>query len=251
MDNWTTNADGDLVESAIKIHFLEDGITDYEGVGLEFEFDVDDERSCLVLKQHDSQSPERICRALPIGLVLAGINGRIILRDQCCDSLTCLGVICAEKLNFRLKFLDTTKISISQFLEKASQSKRLDVDMYGFTRNVEYITDESKHFRAQYKEIATRDMDWVNYLKFIGGCDNLKPAGLFKPSPDLKAMCRRGIPAAFRPLIWQKISLSSHHRRAFPEGYYEDLVLRASEELSKEVWEDIEKDVDRLVRSEE
>lgn len=49
-------------------------------------------------------------------------------------------------------------------------------------------------------------------IAFAGGPGNLKPAGIFKPSRDLKAMVRRGIPVAYRALVWQKISLSSIHR---------------------------------------
>ena len=86
-----------------------------------------------------------------------------------------------------------------------------------------------------------RDLEWVDYLKAIGmqrilnlpafhfyfghvdvcmwfflhvlgGPENLKPAGIFKPSDDLKVMVRRGVPVAYRSLVWQKLSLSSLHR---------------------------------------
>lgn len=73
----------------------------------------------------------------------------------------------------------------------------------------------------------------------------MKPGGVYKPSAELKAMCRRGIPAAFRPLVWQKISLSSSYRREFPGDYFETLLARSSNELPREVQDDIEKDIDR------
>ena len=91
-----------------------------------------------------------------------------------------------------------------------------------------------------------RDIEWVGYLKSIGGPENLKPAGVFKPSPDLKAIVRRGIPVAYRASVWQKISLSSLHRSQFPTTYYKSLLDRAAAgELDKKVTSDIEKDLDR------
>lgn len=80
------------------------------------------------------------------------------------------------------------------------------------------------------------------------GPENLKPGGRFKSSPELKNLCRRGVPVAFRSLVWQKISLSSVYRLGYPSDYYLDLLSRSSE-LNKAVIDDIEKDVDRWVRS--
>lgn len=57
-----------------------------------------------------------------------------------------------------------------------------------------------------------RDMEWVEYLKSIGGPENLKPAGVFKPSNDLKMLVRRGIPVAYRALLWPKLAQSSLYR---------------------------------------
>ncbi len=73
----------------------------------------------------------------------------------------------------------------------------------------------------------------------------MKPAGRFKASRDLKIMCRRGIPAAYRPLVWQKISLSNCYRQQFPIDHYQDLVRDSLHQLDKDVVDDIEKDVDR------
>ena len=82
------------------------------------------------------------------------------------------------------------------------------------------------------------------------GPDNLKPAGRFKASLDLKQMCRRGIPAAYRPLVWQKISLSCHYRQRFPSSHYQTLLRDSVTALDKNVADDIEKDVDRLLNFE-
>ena len=60
----------------------------------------------------------------------------------------------------------------------------------------------------------------------------------------MRDLVRRGIPVAYRPLIWQKISLSSINKLQYPMDYYQSLLNRI-EELPSGVQEDIEKDVDR------
>ena len=69
--------------------------------------------------------------------------------------------------------------------------------------------------------------------------------GIFKPSKELKNLVRRGIPVAYRSLVWQKISLSSLHRREFGVNYYSSLLIQADKELDARVRDDIEKDIDR------
>jgi len=119
-------------------------------------------------------------------------------------------------------------------------------DMLGFNCTFEYLEYE-KTLHAQQGHITTqRDLEWVGYLKSIGGPENLKPAGVFKPSPDLKAIVRRGIPVAFRASVWQKISLSSLLRSQFPSTYYKDLLAKVAEgKLDEKVMNEIEKDLDR------
>eukprot|EP01035_Chromulina_nebulosa_P018191 gene18191-23852_t len=116
--------------------------------------------------------------------------------------------------------------------------------MFGFNRTLDYLLAE-RNFIATNGEMHTqRDLEWIDFLKSIGGPRNIKPAGVYKPSKDLKQMVRRGIPVAFRPLVWQKISLSSYHRLDFPKGYYNSLLARESD-LEFRVRDDIEKDIDR------
>lgn len=116
-------------------------------------------------------------------------------------------------------------------------------DMYGFLRSAEYIETEREGLLTTAEAIAKRDLDWVNYLKAIGGAENLKPAGRFAPSFALKMLVRRGVPAAFRPLVWKHISMSDQYSRAYPDNYYSHLVSRIEEDLSMKVRDDIEKDL--------
>lgn len=58
-------------------------------------------------------------------------------------------------------------------------------------------------------------------------------------------MVRKGIPVAYRALVWPKISLSSVYRLQFPTNYYQNLLERSENELTSRVKSDIEKDVDR------
>lgn len=116
--------------------------------------------------------------------------------------------------------------------------------MLGFGCSFEYQAEERALRQANTETIHQRDMEWVAYLKSIGGPENLKPAGIFRPSKDLKALVRRGIPVAFRALVWQKISLSHLYKLQFPATYYSDLLGRI-DQLSAKVKDDIEKDVDR------
>jgi hypothetical protein len=58
-------------------------------------------------------------------------------------------------------------------------------------------------------------------------------------------MCRRGIPAAFRPAVWMRISLANRYKKRFPNNYYSQLLAASMECLDKNVADDVEKDVDR------
>lgn len=130
------------------------------------------------------------------------------------------------------------------YVQKLEQAGKLQTDMLGFNCSFEYKLDERAFRAANFNATRQRDLEWVEYLKSIGGPENLKPAGIFKPSADLKAIVRRGIPVAFRATVWQRISLSSVYRAQFPANYYETLLSRL-DELNPKVKNDIEKDVDR------
>jgi len=118
------------------------------------------------------------------------------------------------------------------------------VDLYGFLRDKDYLLSEKKYHQLEAKNTNIRDLQWFSYLKSIGGAENLKRAGIFEPSNDLKQLVRRGIPTAYRALVWSRISLSSVHRAAYSSDYYTTLVTRINE-IPRSVAIEIEKDVDR------
>lgn len=145
-----------------------------------------------------------------------------------------------------MKFLNTKKNALCNYLATLEKAGQIQQDSLGFNCSFEYLVQEMAFRKSMSDVTSQRDLEWVEYLKAIGGAENLKPVGIFKPSQDLKAMVRRGIPVAYRSLIWQKISLSSVHRLKFPADYYQSLVDRAPE-LDSRVRDDIEKDVDRYI----
>jgi hypothetical protein len=118
-------------------------------------------------------------------------------------------------------------------------------DVYGFVRSAEYLKDEHIFMTTNMTALSQRDHDWITYLKSIGGCSNLKPFGQYKPSAKLRLMARRGIPAAFRPLLWKHISMSTHFESKFPSDYYSTLLARLKTQLCATVQLDISKDVGR------
>ena len=179
-------------------------------------------------------------RKLSLGDVLFSINEHGTLDDDISDILLFLETLKECGLNRKLTFLDPTRVSEASHLQSKSQNK----DLLGFSRDLDYLLGEKVYNNANLNSTAQRDLEWVAYLKHIGGPDNLKPAGNFEPSSELKYMVRRGIPAAFRSLIWQKVSLSSIHRLTYPSNYYSDLLARCHE-VDKKVADDIEKDVRR------
>lgn len=121
--------------------------------------------------------------------------------------------------------------------------KKNEKDMYGFARPASYLVAE-RQYRSDIIDVAAQlDMDWVEYLKSIGGPSNMKPYGTFVSTPELRALVRRGIPVALRALVWPYISRTDHYRRRYPEGHYADLLCRVSSELEQKVKDDIEKDL--------
>jgi hypothetical protein len=145
----------------------------------------------------------------------------------------------------RLQFLNKKKYSIDLFIDKLKLNGTIKTDLLGFVCSTEDHFMEKQYISQNIQYIQSRDIEWVNYLKSIGGAENLKPAGIFKPLYDLKHMVRKGIPVAYRALIWPKISLSSVYRLQFPTNYYQSLLKRSEKELTIRVKSDIEKDVDR------
>ncbi len=141
---------------------------------------------------------------------------------------------------------DNTSTESSSVVPKSTvKGKTITRDSLGFECSIEYHILEKLQSTQQHAIRMKRDMEWVDYLKAIGGAENLKPAGIFKPLKDLKQLVRKGIPVAYRSLIWQKISLSSIYRLQYPANYYQSLLQRIPKELSSKIASDIEKDIDR------
>ena len=145
-----------------------------------------------------------------------------------------------------MKFLNPQTYPIDLYVKKLEMSGKIQKDLLGFNCTFDYKLKEQMALTTNALVTNQRDIEWVAYLKSIGGPENLKPAGIYKPSKDLKLLVRRGIPVAYRALVWQKISLSSLNRLQYPIDYYSDLLSRiANGELNEKVMDDIEKDVDR------
>lgn len=162
-------------------------------------------------------------------------------------SLLPLLILICRKGSFsrKITFLNPKRCSLPMYLQRMNIEMPVHRDLLGFNCSFAYHLDElTRHSRLQEGQ-SRRDVEWVGYLKSIGGAENLKPAGVFKPSRDLRDIVRRGVPAAFRPLVWQKISLCSVLRREFPDNYYHASVVSRLADLDPKVRDEIEKDVDR------
>ena len=53
-------------------------------------------------------------------------------------------------------------------------------DLLGFVISMEEYIEEDKIRQSQFSAMQQRDLEWIQYLKSIGGPENLKPAGVFK-----------------------------------------------------------------------
>ncbi len=179
-----------------------------------------------------------------VGDLLVSINDKLVYEEGIDMVRQILETLVASGAVRKLKFINRKKISLQGYLRRLELKDQM-TDLLGFVISMEDYLEEEKRRAQIASNIQQRDRDWVEYLKAIGGIENLKPVGLFKPSEDLKFMVRRGIPVAYRAAIWKKISLSSllqHHQ--FPPNYYQNLLTRVKE-IPPRVAEDIEKDVDR------
>ena len=195
--------------------------------------------------RENNNTQSRLLSMLQPGHLLVSVNGRTVIEDDFEDILAFLGMLQRGQQPRRLRFLNIQKCSLEIYRQKLALNARTK-DSFGFLRTVEYLLAEKSAARAQETLRQQRDLEFVSYLKSIGGVENLKPGGIFRPSRDLKLLVRRGVPIAFRPTVWMHISLASVHRRTFPANYYSALLGRASTaELDANVAEDIEKDVDR------
>lgn len=178
------------------------------------------------------------------GHILLYVNNHYALEDDLEDLEMFIQVLTDAKLPVQMKFLDTSMLPIEKYLKRHPPRKGVRNDVYGFQRSEEYIQAEKSHSKAQSQAIIQRDLDWIDYFNQIGGVENLKANNIFKAPSDLKQLVRRGIPIAYRALVWSKLSLSSAYRSFYPPDYFQSLLLRAYE-VPKKVGDEIEKDLDR------
>lgn len=99
----------------------------------------------------------------------------------------------SEKIS-KLQFLSRSFIFIKQeyyndyIMKNNNNKKKVLTDFYGFSRDDEYMIREYM-IRDQIQNIiSARDLEWIMYLKSIGGPDNLKPGFVFKSCTQLKAV---------------------------------------------------------------
>jgi len=248
--NWVQK-DGIVVESDLRIYPASDNTTvDVElanmkgGIILEYNEDI----QCAVVSRFSIEhTANRLKNLLFPGNILVAVNGRVVIDDEFEDILAFLSMLQRGQQPRRMRFLNTQKCSLEAYTQRLALNARTK-DTFGFSRTVEYLLAEKNAARMQKVLRQQRDLDFVSYLKSIGGVENLKPGGIFKPSRDLKRLVRRGVPIAFRPTVWMHVSLANVHKRSFPLMYYSSLLRRTDgpdSELDANVADDIEKDVDR------
>ena len=186
---------------------------------------------------------DKVQSIIEIGDIIISINNDIMIDKS-------LLLVSQKLLSLKgtsRSFIFIKELYYNDYIKNNSNSTKKELtDIYGFIRNESYmLQDQRHHSLKQIQDIITnRDLQWISYLKSIGGPANLKPSGIHRSSEPLKSLVRRGIPVAFRSLIWKKISLSSIHRSQYPSDYYKTLVKNISQ-LNEKVNISIEKDISR------
>lgn len=112
----------------------------------------------------------------------------------------------------KLENLNNEKVHQQSNITSPNSSSNLAInftDMFGFPCSFSDYTslNSLRHSLSKYNQQI--DLAFVRYLKSIGGVENLKPAGQFKPTMDLKLLIRQGIPVAYRGITWMWISGAS------------------------------------------
>ncbi|KAJ1419579.1 rab-GTPase-TBC domain-containing protein [Ochromonadaceae sp. CCMP2298] len=218
ISSWISNKDGSVVEGDVKFYPFEDGTYEVEAMK---------ESAGFVLGLDKVTSMQRFKGLICTGDVLVAVNDRLIIDESFEEVVMILTTLVQGAFSRRLKFLHTAKCPLELYLQRLQTADSVQTDLLGFSCSFEYRAFERASHAAHEVQNSLRDVEWVGYLKAIGGPENLKPAGVFKPSADLKAIVRRGVPVAYRALVWPKISLSSLLRREYPDDYYESLLARA------------------------
>lgn len=207
-----------------------------------------------------------------IGDRLVRVNNRLVVNEgpDVIDIVINTSLECGKAVE--LEFLNHRQLSINEFRERILKRK-IYYDPLGFPMSVEEQRGEGggkgstqRRFSATASSSAASSSSssssrgsslslqahqleiekaWFQYMKSIGGADNLKPVGWFTPSDDLSELVRRGVPIAYRALIWNKISLSDMERRKYSSSYYQTLQIRVTGEIPPKTNKEINNDIDR------
>lgn len=246
--NWNTQADGTITQSNCRYYPSSDGTYELEFVSSDQPIGLVLETNAYgnyaIVKSIAADAADVVKKVVTLGDVLVAVNNHVMIHEEFSDTITFLEMLREGQLERRLRLLNPRKCPVAIYAERMAQQQKCHKDMFGFLRSLEYLQKERRWKASRISIDAQRDIDWIEYLKSIGGADNLKPSGMFRSSPELKKLVRRGIPVAYRALVWPKISLAGRYRQKYPDNYYQELLSR-KHELDPKVEIDIDKDTDR------
>ncbi len=185
-----------------------------------------------------------------VGDRLVKVNNRSIVNEgsDVVDIIINTSKECGKTVE--LEFLNMRQLSLAEYKEALAKRKTY-YDPLGFPIVMADETDNGKAEKSSAAKTETMEHHiaiekiWFQYMKSIGGPENLKPVGVFTPSDDLCELVRRGVPIAYRALIWNKISLSDIERRKYPVYYYQQLLARVETEMPVKAGKEINNDIDR------
>lgn len=179
------------------------------------------------------------------GDVLVAVNDTVVLHERFQNIIRYISTLKQQNVPRRLRFLNPLQCPVAVYEEKLQLNRKDQKDMYGFHRTLEHLLAERQHLGANMQKFAQRDLEWYHYVREVGGVHNLKPDPSAKPTPQLKALVRRGVPVAFRPRVWPHLCGAYQKRQSYSPDYYKTLVTRSDTDLDPKVRDDIEKDVSR------
>lgn len=247
--SWTTNADGSVIPPEFKVFVGQyDGVYEIEfnkdNEGINISYDYSGQHIVVQSINNKNGSYSTVKAIIDLGDLLVSVNNHVVFNEDIEDIIAFINVLREAQIPRRYRLLKPHKCPLSKYMTREASRQKSEKDMFGFVRTAEYLLVEKQHKLSKMKVWTQRDLEWIQYLKSIGGPENLKPAGVFQSCPQLKALVRRGIPVAFRSVIWPNISLSKLVRRRFQSDHYSQLVAESAS-LEGKILEDIEKDIDR------
>lgn len=131
-----------------------------------------------ILPEQDDQPTFQNFDDISIGYILISINEHSTLSDDISDVLDFLEMLKDSGLSRTLRFISPIVLLDNNRVKIKTQNK----DFFGFFRDLDYLLGERVYNNANLSLIEQRDLEWIAFLKHIGGADNLKPVGVFEPS---------------------------------------------------------------------